>query len=251
MKKLLLSTVLITLTTTSAFALNGKGVMDKVYKVQKQFKNEQFETEMTVKKDGSNRVSQFETCVNRASGSNSNTLIGFYKPANMKGTGMLIKKAGGKEDTRLYLPSLRSIRKIEGEDKHKSFMGSDFTNADIIGRELNDDNHKLTKTTDKFYTVVSTPKKSDNYSKFEYKVSKSVMIPTTVKFYNKSGKLSKTLKNKKLGKVEGKYTVTFSIMENHITGGSTEIKKYNFDVKSKIKANAFSIPVLKTGARCK
>ena len=250
MKKLLLSSVLFTLTAGSAFALNGKGVMDKVYKVQKQFKNEQFETEMTVKKDGSKRVSQFETCVSRA-GSKNNTLIGFYKPANMKGTGMLIKKKGGNEDTRIYLPSLRAIRKIEGEDRHKSFMGSDFTNADVIGRELNDDTHTLTATTDKYYTVVSKPKKKDNYSKFEYKIAKSVMIPTSVKFYNKSGKLSKTLKNKKLGKVEGKYTVTFSIMENHITGGSTEIKKYNFDVKSKIKTNAFSIPVLKTGARCK
>ena len=207
LKKCFIMIATLIVCANNALALNGVQVMDKVYAVSKQFKTEKYQTMMEVSSKSRTRVSYFQTCTSRRHF--SDTLIRFYRPVSLKGTGLLINKSKtGENDTRLYLPSLRSVKKIVGEDKNKSFMGSDFTYADITGRELSDDYHTLTKTDDTYYYVTSVPKKSSSYSKFKYKISKGVNIPVSIKFYNKNGVLSKVLYNKKLIKIKAYSSVS-------------------------------------------
>ncbi len=59
-------------------------------------------------------------------------IIRFLTPADVKGTSLLTFDYENKtDDMWLYLPALRKTRRIVASEKAKSFMGSEFTYADI------------------------------------------------------------------------------------------------------------------------
>lgn len=72
-------------------------------------------------------------------------LLFFSAPANVKGTGFLTYDyAGDQEDDQwLYLPALGKAKRIAAADKSGSFMGSDFTYADMTQRNLDDYSYKI------------------------------------------------------------------------------------------------------------
>jgi hypothetical protein len=68
-------------------------------------------------------------------------LMFFLSPADVKGTGFLSYdyEAGEKDDDQwLYLPALKKTKRVAAKDKSGSFMGSDFTYADLTKRRLGD-----------------------------------------------------------------------------------------------------------------
>lgn len=72
----------------------------------------------------------------------------FTAPADVKDTGFLTYDyySGDKDDDQwLYLPDLRKTKRIASSDKSNSFMGSDFSYADITRRVLDEWNYKLLK----------------------------------------------------------------------------------------------------------
>jgi len=73
-------------------------------------------------------------------------------------------------DQWIYLPVLKKTRRVSIRDPGDSFLGSDLTYADISGRALDQDEHKLVKVEQRggqeFYVVESVPKESNPlYSK--------------------------------------------------------------------------------------
>jgi len=72
-------------------------------------------------------------------GEDSKTLSVFETPADIRGTSYLNfdwDNADRDDDSWLYLPSLQRVKRIASSDTSDSFMGSDFTYADINGFEL-------------------------------------------------------------------------------------------------------------------
>lgn len=68
-------------------------------------------------------------------------LMFFLSPADVKDTGFLTYDydASEKDDDQwLYLPALRKTKRIASNNKSDSFMGSDFTYADLTKRRLDD-----------------------------------------------------------------------------------------------------------------
>ncbi len=77
-------------------------------------------------------------------GETTKVIIKFLSPANVKGTGMLIFDYKDKDDDMwIYLPVLRKTRRIVSSEKSKSFMGSEFSNADMSRPSLDDFDYKL------------------------------------------------------------------------------------------------------------
>lgn len=67
------------------------------------------------------------------------TLLRFTYPNDIKGTGFLVWEHPGADDERfLFLPALGRVRRIAGEEKQDSFVGSDLSYEDIGGRDLAD-----------------------------------------------------------------------------------------------------------------
>ncbi|MDH3348563.1 MAG: outer membrane lipoprotein-sorting protein [Desulfobulbaceae bacterium] len=74
------------------------------------------------------------------------SLMFFLSPAEVKGTGFLSYDydAEGKDDDQwLYLPALKKVKRIASNDKSGSFMGSDFSYADLTKRRLKDYNYSF------------------------------------------------------------------------------------------------------------
>lgn len=72
------------------------------------------------------------------------TLTRFHKPAEVKNEGILFLE--GKEDTTeilIYLPAYKKIRRVESGQQSGSFMGSEFSYADISKPHVEDFEYKL------------------------------------------------------------------------------------------------------------
>ena len=70
----------------------------------------------------------------------------FLEPADVKDSAFLTYDyyGGEKDDDQwLYLPDLRKTKRIASSDKSSSFMGSDFSYADMTRRVLDEWNYKL------------------------------------------------------------------------------------------------------------
>ena len=78
-------------------------------------------------------------------GATEKRIIRFLSPAEVKGTGMLIYDYDDKNDDMwIYMPALRKTRRIISNEKSKSFMGSEFSNADMAAPSLEDFNYRVT-----------------------------------------------------------------------------------------------------------
>ncbi len=72
-------------------------------------------------------------------GDDTKTLSLFESPADIRGTAYLNfdwNDASRDDDSWLYLPALQRVKRIATSDTSDSFMGSDFTFADINGYEI-------------------------------------------------------------------------------------------------------------------
>ncbi len=77
-------------------------------------------------------------------GATEKRIIRFLSPAEVRGTGMLIYDYQEKNDDMwIYMPALRKTRRIVSNEKSKSFMGSEFSNADMSAPNLDDFNYSL------------------------------------------------------------------------------------------------------------
>jgi hypothetical protein len=72
-------------------------------------------------------------------GAGDRTLVRFTYPNDIRNTAFLVWEHDDADDERfLYLPALGRVRRIAGEEKQESFVGSDLSYEDIGGREIND-----------------------------------------------------------------------------------------------------------------
>jgi hypothetical protein len=76
----------------------------------------------------------------RGAGSNGDrTLIRFTYPNDIRDTAFLVWEHPDADDERfLFLPALGRVRRIAGEEKQESFVGSDLSYEDIGGRDISD-----------------------------------------------------------------------------------------------------------------
>jgi outer membrane lipoprotein-sorting protein len=151
----------------------------------------------------------------------------FLSPADVKGTGVLAFDYDSKDDDMwIFLPALRKTRRIVSGEKSKSFMGSEFSNADMNTPIL--DNYKLTlKGVEKVdgadcYSIEVLPKdkkvgSEEGYSKKIVWVAKADFTIRKSDFFDADGKLLKELivKNVKVvDKAKNRYRGMYMEMTN-------------------------------------
>jgi outer membrane lipoprotein-sorting protein len=167
----------------------------------------------------------------------------FKRPPDVRGMTYLVLKhtEPGKDDDRwLYLPALSLVKRIAASDKRTSFVGSDFLYEDVSGRSLEEDTHELIQTTDKFYIVKNVPKQPDSveFSYYTVSIDRKTFVPMKMEFYDKEGKLYRTIESKKVEVIQGFPTVVQSVVKNLQTGSETEMEfsnvKYNIGLKDSI-----------------
>lgn len=163
-------------------------------------------------------------------------IIKFISPADVKGTGILIFDYPDKSDDMwIYLPALRKTRRIVSKEKSKSFMGSEFSNANMTAPGLEDFSYKLkgeeSLNGQACFLIESIPLSPDLEDEYGYTrsvswVDKNTYLVHQTLYYDFDDELFKTISNqefKMLDEEEGKYMVTHMFARNHSNDRSSEM----------------------------
>jgi outer membrane lipoprotein-sorting protein len=164
----------------------------------------------------------------------------FLKPADVRKMVFMVHKHAeiNKDDDRwLYLPSLDLVKRIAASDKRTSFVGSDFLYEDVSGRSLEEDTHELINTTEELFVVKNVPKQPDTveFSYYNVSIDRKNFVPMKMEYYDKNGKLYRTIESVKVEEIQGFPTVVKSVVSDLRTGSKTEMEfsdvKYNINLE--------------------
>ena len=176
------------------------------------------------------------------------SFVEFLTPADVAGTKFLsLEESSGENKQFIYLPAFKKVKRVVGAQRGKSFMGTDFSYADLEGRDVEQTNWKKLPD-DKVrgevcYVVEGTPKdpEKDQYGRTRVWVHKKLMIPLKSEFYDKGGaKLLKVMTVNKLSKQDGRWIAMDSVMETQKKKSQTRLKVHSIDLKTAIPDDALS-----------
>jgi hypothetical protein len=175
----------------------------------------------------------------------SKTLVRFSAPADLAGAGFLQVQNRAKDDDRyLYLPDLKASRRIAGNLRSSSFMGTDFSFADIDRRDLRDGQPSLVgaETVGKYecHHVAVAGNADSPYAKIDLWVRKDDFVPLKQEWTDKAGMVAKTLTALEVKRVSGHWFITRSLMVNHKESHSTELFLDKMVPRSDIGDDEFS-----------
>lgn len=244
----------------SAFAIDGVGVMQNVYD-RKKPEFTQAAVQIQLMKDGKLEETRSVGEYGRCRDNLTDMTMVFMSPAKVKDTRFLVRENKGRDDDKwIYLPSLKSTRRIAASEGDKPFVGTDFSYDDMSSREVEEDTHTLLKESEDkggfkdLYVVESVPKepKSSQYSKRISWVTKDTWIPTYIELYDKKGNLLKVNEIKSITKMPGKdgymYNIpTENVMTNVQTKHSTTMRLGNLVIDKPIPDRNFTPDFLTTG----
>jgi hypothetical protein len=181
---------------------------------------------------GNQRIRKFSTASKLESSDGfTKSIMRFLDPADVKGTGILTFDYENKDDDMwLYMPALRKVRRIVSSEKTKSFMGSEFTNADITKPNIDEytykmiGNEKIDST--ECWKIEITPATKEIASSYGYSkkiawVGKSDNVARRNEYYDLDGKLLKVMVVKSiklLDEKNKKYQTMDASMENRQNG---------------------------------
>ena len=86
------------------------------------------ELDITIKKSAST-VKRKATVKARSTSNGIQMLLSFTSPPDVRGVNLLVRNS---QNMYIYLPALRKTRRIAGSSLNSSFMGTDFSYADIL-----------------------------------------------------------------------------------------------------------------------
>src|ERR1041385_2751461 len=138
------------------------------------------------------------------------SMVKFTKPADVNGTAFLVvKKKDALPDQYVYTPKMKVVRRIAAGNATSTFFGSDFTYGDLMPLPMSEkDKVKIDRKEDgdiggqPVYVLEVTPKvEGAPYGKVVAYVHKEFLVPLKIEFYDTAGKALKTLRVRKLQKV--------------------------------------------------
>ncbi|NQV32295.1 MAG: outer membrane lipoprotein-sorting protein [Phycisphaeraceae bacterium] len=170
-----------------------------------------------------------------ADGGDQNYYVYFLNPPDVRKMVYMVHKHVDKDDDRwLYLSAIDRVNRVAAGDKRTSFVGSDFLYEDVSGRGLDQDVHELTATTETQYVVKNTPKRPDSvgFSYYTVAIDRANYVPMKMAFFDKSGKLYRSIESTEVEEVDGFVTVLKSVVKDLRTGSQTEMafSKVKFNV---------------------
>lgn len=193
--------------------------------------NAQADVNLTMSKDGKVvRERRIITKIVRANGE-VRSFVEFTSPADVAGTRFLsVEKKGEEADQYIYLPAFKKVKRVVGTQRTRSFMGTDFSYADLDGRDPDSATWKRVAD-DKIggqdcYVLEATPKRpgAEDYGKSVLWVHKKHLVPMRIDFFGKDGaKVQKRFSVKRLEKKDGRWIAMDSKMETLGKSTSTNL----------------------------
>lgn len=198
-------------------------------------------------KNGSTSELAFTARSRRHDATLSKALVRFTAPADLAGAGFLqIQNKEGDDDRYLFLPELKRARRISGNLRTNSFMGTDFSFADLDRRDLRESSssEKPPENIGKFpcFRLDTRPSRADSpYSRVELWIRKDNYLPLKMVMYDRAGVLFKTFTAQEVRRISGRWYVTKSRMVNHAQAHETLLTLDSVEPKADIPDEEFSV----------
>ena len=186
----------------------------------------------------------------------------FLAPADVKDTGFLTYDyyGGEKDDDQwLYLPDLRKTKRIASSDKSSSFMGSDFSYADMTRRVLDEWSYTLLKEDvvggKDVWLIEAVPVSKVVEDRYGYKKSivyvqqDNFMVVRAIHVLQKGNKI-KYMEAKNIEKIDGILVSTEIWMKStrkKRTLHRTVLKSENIQFNQDMEESFFSVRQLEKG----
>ena len=180
-------------------------------------------------------------------------LTRFLSPPDVKGTvSLLIEHADKDDDIWIYLPALKKVRRLVAGNKKDSFMGTDFSYADVIGYKVGEWNYTLLKedTLDgqPCYVIEALPKSdavkdSNGYSKRIGWLREDNLMAIKMDYWDEAGQMLKTSTYSDIQLVDpkrGKWQAMRLESKNVQTGHHTVIQFKDFKANQHLKDELFT-----------
>jgi predicted RND superfamily exporter protein len=236
MRRIAMVFILAMLTVISTSAQDAKEIVQKSHEVVKVSAFEAVSTLTITDSKGNQRIRKNTMASMSMPDGTEKRIIKFLSPAEVKGTGILIFDYPEKaDDMWIYLPALRKTRRIVSREKSKSFMGSEFSNANMTAPGLEDFSYKILgeESLDgkACFQVESVPVSTDMEDQYGYSrsvswVDKNSYLVHRTRYFDFDGELFKTISNRefrKLDDVRDTYMVTQMHALNHSNKRSSEM----------------------------
>ncbi|MCS5420910.1 MULTISPECIES: outer membrane lipoprotein-sorting protein [Psychrilyobacter] len=192
-------------------------------------------------------------------GETNKILMRFLEPREIKGTSFLTYNYDSSKDNDqwLYLPSLRKIRRIVSSEKGNSFMGSEFTYADIGGIKITDFNFKLSGekmvNREACWEIEQVPINEEKEEEYDFLkkiiyISKKDFIIRRALYYNFDGEPRKefsVLSIKEVDLEKKRYRLTHMVMKNLENERVSEMITDQIVLNRDVKDEYFSFRYLK------
>jgi hypothetical protein len=180
------------------------------------------------------------------------TLVRFLYPNDIKNTGLLVWEHPEADDERfLYLPALGRVRRIAGEEKQESFVGSDLSYEDIGGRDVADYTYSFADATATWtapdgsrhpaWALESRAK--DSRADFPRSVSlvlKDRFIIVHADIFNPRNERAKVFDVRRMDRVDGIWTVLDLVVVNERQNTKTELTTTSMSYNGGLKDDDFS-----------
>lgn len=210
--------------------------------------------EMTlISKGGQTSSRRFDAkWVENANDGGSRSLLIFRWPGDIRNTALLTHaNAGANDDQWLYLPSLAKVRRISSSGRSGSFVGSEFAFEDMVDQEIDKFDHTWVADepcpdSGMCYVIDRRPRDSSGYSLQRVWFDMENLRIQQVKYFDRRGANLKTLRISGYKLYNGEYwRASKMVMENHLTGKSTELIWDNYKFNVGVNPNTLTPNALK------
>jgi len=198
-------------------------------------------------KQGGEAVRTFRMMTLEQKDDGDRTVAVFDKPADLAGSAVLTyAHALVPDDQWLYLPEIKRVKRISSQNKAALFMGSEFAYEDLSSWEVKKYRYKYLRdeTLDgrDCFVVENVPAYADSaYSKQIEWVDKEIYHPRRLDYYDRQGRLLKTLTFAGYQQYLGRHwRPSEQMMQNHQTGKSTKVSWEPYKFKTNIHDSEFT-----------
>lgn len=175
---------------TSAHAMSGREVYEKVHEVRQKALDRQTEATMILfDKGGGKRTRTLVEYSKKADSEAYKVLVVFKTPPDLKDVGFLVHaRTFSDRDLWAYFPEFKRVRRIPTSSQDDSFFGSDFSYDDFGGPpNLDEYSFKILReeVLDAMpcYVVEVTPKIHRKYTRYVAWVAKDLWIHLKIEYY--------------------------------------------------------------------
>jgi len=202
---------------------------------------------------GQKRVRTIEGWSHEVSDDEERRFSKFLEPADVKNTTLLYYDYDAKDDdTWLYLPALKKVKRILSTNKKDYFMGSDFTYEDMENADLINWDYTVLREEPQSgvdcYVVQALPnndtkRRNSGYSKVINWVGKKDFVSRRTEYYDKKNRKSKILTFEDIrptSPTDPRPRAHKMLMDNLITGHKTQLSFTTIELDVPVNDKVFS-----------